>query len=888
MSRALKSTNYKYSELIVLSKIIAGPSAELFLFDPFNKVKLDFTNTHFKTCNGKKILFNFGTKLIRYKQYELIDFDYIVDFSNEIIEPFFKEENLNLIMDSQSHIRWIFNTKEKQMKFLDFYSKTNYKSKSKYWLIKGIIKLGLTSTISKKIKLLSNSKPYFESFLDENSYEYYSIFTGTPGFWRKPVIQIIKNGEVSNYMKLAISTQTSNLITSEIRNITRVKNKNFETIKIPLIGEKSNKHLIITENLGNSKTRHLKQQHIKFCKEMLDSTNAHLKLSETIFFQQIKNGLLYLQSSAHHTHQKQIATLKLMTNSIDSNTYIHTALAHGDFTPWNTILEDGKLSILDWEMADFNAPSFYDIFHFIHQSEGLVNRKNAFEIKRSIYKTFSNVKLNYLVKKYKLDVNFYHKLYLLHIITKNLFICSFQKTITKDQNLQLKNWYSSLKLHTFKNKKFELRQLFLNEFQSFMTNKRYALLKSTITEFKNLPKSSDLDLAIDISEFSKISVFINDCNSIKKVKIISKSFMKIIKIHFFDDSYLCIDLIHNFFRKSQEFLDIDKLLDYTKLKNGVKFPFLFHDIEYAQLFYTLNKSNLPLKYVNKFNSVLSKSDLNQEYCVYMKKIYDINFTTPLESFEYSKLKHLKFRRKLNARFKRNRFINLRNRINYISDTWKDIINNRGFMISFSGVDGSGKSTMIEEIKSILQSTYRKEVVVLRHRPGILPIISSIKHGSSEKAEHFSSISLPRQGNNQSKVTSLFRFLYYYTDYLFGQFYVLFKYILKGKIVIYDRYYFDFINDSRRSNIVLNRNFIKSLYRFVYKPKYNFYLYNDYATILSRKQELEKEDIIELNENYQNLFREYSRKNTKGNYIKIKNDRIDNTVSLIMNQIRESA
>ena len=56
-----------------------------------------------------------------------------------------------------------------------------------------------------------------------------------------------------------------------------------------------------------------------------------------------------------------------------------------------------------------------------------------------------------------------------------------------------------------------------------------------------------------------------------------------------------------------------------------------------------------------------------------------------------------------------------------------------------------------------------------------------------KAESNTRERLPRQGTNSSGLSSFFRFMYYYIDYILGQFYIYFKYTLRGYTVLYDRY-----------------------------------------------------------------------------------------------------
>ena len=81
-----------------------------------------------------------------------------------------------------------------------------------------------------------------------------------------------------------------------------------------------------------------------------------------------------------------------------------------------------------------------------------------------------------------------------------------------------------------------------------------------------------------------------------------------------------------------------------------------------------------------------------------------------------------------------------------------------------------------------------------------PVVMTINGKSITKAEFEAAQKLPRQVSNFGKFSSLLRFAYYFTDYLLGQFYIYLNYTLRGTVVLYDRYYFDFILDSRRSNI----------------------------------------------------------------------------------------
>jgi len=192
---------------------------------------------------------------------------------------------------------------------------------------------------------------------------------------------------------------------------------------------------------------------------------------------------------------------------------------------------------------------------------------------------------------------------------------------------------------------------------------------------------------------------------------------------------------------------------------------------------------------------------------------------------------------------------------------------------------------LEETRAMLSEKFRKKTIVIRHRPSLLPILSSYKYGK-ENAEKRSAATLPRQGNNKSKLSSTIRFAYYYLDYIVGRSYIFFRYQMRNYIVLYDRYYFDFIIDGKRSNLNLDKGLPKWLYRFVQKPDYNFFLYAPADIILSRKKELTSEAIEDLTAGYQDLFDEFTQRYSQ-QYIAVNNIDKQTTLDRIQKELKSS-
>jgi len=423
------------------------------------------------------------------------------------------------------------------------------------------------------------------------------------------------------------------------------------------------------------------------------------------------------------------------------------------------------------------------------------------------------------------------------------------------------------------------RQLFIEYFVREIKSYSYALLKYISVSYKSIPESSDIDILIQRSDLSAFLKIVGEAQNVSRVELREKSFVTYVHLYFKDHSYIELDLIHKFDRKGIIYLNSKEVIESALINSeGLKVASPQHHFEYIMLFYLLNQSDVDQKYIDHFAKY--PQALRNSIFGYIRSKYSLVLQSLDDLYEYSvkthqKLSHQILGQKINSGFRK-----LKNRFHYLIDTLKDLFRSKGTMITFSGVDGAGKSTVLEHIKQILQKKYRHKIVVIRHRPSILPILSAWRYGKDE-AEKRNIAVLPRQGKNNNFFSSFFRFSYYYIDYILGQFYVYFKYVRRGYTVLYDRYYFDFIVDARRTNINLNKKFIKSGYSFIIKPSINVFLYADPETILSRKKELAEKDIEALTKEYMSLFTELGEKSKNEKYLMIKNHTLQDTLDTVL-------
>lgn len=176
------------------------------------------------------------------------------------------------------------------------------------------------------------------------------------------------------------------------------------------------------------------------------------------------------------------------------------------------------------------------------------------------------------------------------------------------------------------------------------------------------------------------------------------------------------------------------------------------------------------------------------------------------------------------------------------------MNKKHTTVAFIGVDGSGKSTIIKNVSLILKKQFNTNVFYEHMRPNLLPSIAFIFGKQNINLNH---VNNPHASPPSSTIISFVRWLYYYFDYTFGFFVkVSIKKINKQpSIFIFDRYYYDYFIDPKRSRINLP-NFILNLgQKIMPEPDIIFCLIANPELIFKRKPELPikeiKRQIIEI-------------------------------------------
>jgi len=161
------------------------------------------------------------------------------------------------------------------------------------------------------------------------------------------------------------------------------------------------------------------------------------------------------------------------------------------------------------------------------------------------------------------------------------------------------------------------------------------------------------------------------------------------------------------------------------------------------------------------------------------------------------------------------------------------------IIVVEGTDGSGKSFIINSITPWLEKLTGKDVIYYHLRPNLLPEIGVLlgKRASQDANQVNSN---PHSKKQSGLIGSLFRWCYYLIDYTLGYFINVF---CSGKnIFIFDRYYYDYYIDQKRSRTNLPYWILKLGEWLVPSPTISLCLGGDPEKIYARKPETSLEEV----------------------------------------------
>ncbi|WP_323039890.1 hypothetical protein [Gemmobacter sp.] len=197
-----------------------------------------------------------------------------------------------------------------------------------------------------------------------NRMAHVALFTGTNGPHRKTAIQVMDaQGMILGYAKLSRDPAVRSYIRNEAVILRSLAGLALESCEIPMVlaeRDGNDLSLLVTDSLKNSDHTaplEIKSYHLRFFQEMAIKT-GQVGAAATLDRLEADISLLNVAHDWRTRLQRGLDMLR------PEACMIRIGLAHGDFTPWNTFVQSGKLYIFDWEYANPAYPLGYDLIHF--------------------------------------------------------------------------------------------------------------------------------------------------------------------------------------------------------------------------------------------------------------------------------------------------------------------------------------------------------------------------------------------------------------------------------------------------------------------------------------------------------------------------------------------
>ncbi len=378
---------------------------------------------------------------------------------------------------------------------------------------------------------------------------------------------------------------------------------------------------------------------------------------------------------------------------------------------------------------------------------------------------------------------------------------------------------------------------FLKAFFKLLNSKYlYAVLRN----HESLPEDSasrDIDILIPAAELKELQKYLSAFASAVGCRILyTNEDNQFLTVVFMDSDckVFQIDFQHNFAWMGIDLLDEMEVLGHRKFNGKVYHLDELYTFLPKYLYSRILGSSYPEKYAGirmaaleasgkELESVLRRLSLNAGGMEYWDKTG--KWTLRLRAFTAAmKMSPLRAAERMAC------FI-----MNYILA----LFFRRGLMVSFSGPDGCGKTTVIE----LLRKRLAVNTPLLFHfRPSLFPNLGEVGAKAGVIREVDRNFDRPHRAKRKGFFSSAVRLGYYSADYVIGYFLKVMPLRERKQIVFFDRYFTDVIVDGERSSIFLNYKFTAWLRHFMPACRYNFFFRVDPDRILARKQELCRADI----------------------------------------------
>ncbi|MCG8637397.1 MAG: aminoglycoside phosphotransferase family protein [Desulfobacterales bacterium] len=188
---------------------------------------------------------------------------------------------------------------------------------------------------------------------------FFSFSQGAEGPFRKTTIQAVrKNGIPVLYIKAAETKKAGGRIENEARALSLLNSNPALTGHVPGLlfsGDREGRRLLVQSVVQGTSGPHSPDKLLfSFLAKLVGDQRVPL---ESLPFWQARVKDLPVPLGFENLRAKIKTRL--------TNALIPKTIMHGDFAPWNVLVNKGQVRVIDWESCEPEGLPFFDIFHYV-------------------------------------------------------------------------------------------------------------------------------------------------------------------------------------------------------------------------------------------------------------------------------------------------------------------------------------------------------------------------------------------------------------------------------------------------------------------------------------------------------------------------------------------
>jgi len=202
----------------------------------------------------------------------------------------------------------------------------------------------------------------------------FAMLLGPPGKYRKLTIQVMRSaGETLGYIKLGLTNPASERVRHEASVLEDLSGLRPQVPSVLYSGDWQNGYMLFQSPLeGRPGPEELSDMHVKFLEKLAAVRRANKPGPRVV--EEI--GARWKEVTWRcdwRWQQLGKETLAAARRDLEK-VIVPCGFWHGDFAPWNTRVQDGRLAAFDWESCEDGVPLGWDTFHFSVQVASLLKK----------------------------------------------------------------------------------------------------------------------------------------------------------------------------------------------------------------------------------------------------------------------------------------------------------------------------------------------------------------------------------------------------------------------------------------------------------------------------------------------------------------------------------